>query len=143
MTFWDSSALFAVLAGEVGSDILVAVLNDDPQAVLWWGTPVELVSAASHLLHERRTDAGAFADLVSTIEEFVSEAEQVDPTEQVRLMSIRMLRVHSLRAADAFQLAAALIWTDHNPSGARFVCLDKRLREAAGREGFTVLPGAV
>ena len=140
MTFWDSSALFAVVAAEVGSDRLVAVLDDDPEAVLWWGTPVELVSAASHLWHERQVDADGYEHMLSTIEDFVSEAEQIDPTDQVRRTSIRMLRVHSLRAADALQLAAALVWTDHNPTGARFVCLDKRLWEVASREGFTMLP---
>jgi len=48
--------------------------------------------------------------------------------------------VHSLRAADALQLAAALIWTEETTAGAEFVCLDQNLREAALKEGFTVLP---
>jgi len=52
----------------------------------------------------------------------------------------RLLSVHTLRAADAFQLAAALIWTQESPRGFELVCLDQNLREAAFREGFTVLP---
>lgn len=140
MTFWDTSALFTVLAGQVGADILEHLLEDDPQAILWWETRVELASAASRLWREGQTDASGFSDLLATIDQFVAEAGEVDPTEQVRRTSLRVLRVHSLRAADAMQLAAALVWTDHNPSGERFVCMDKRLREAAEREGFAALP---
>jgi hypothetical protein len=45
-----------------------------------------------------------------------------------------------LRAADALQLAAALVWCQGDPLQHGFVCLDQRLREAARREGFTALP---
>jgi hypothetical protein len=45
-----------------------------------------------------------------------------------------------LRAADALQLAAALIVCDERPESLSFVCLDDRLREAARKEGFPVLP---
>ncbi len=48
--------------------------------------------------------------------------------------------IHPLRAADAMQLAAALVWTEDATSGAEFVCLDQNLREAALKEGFTILP---
>ena len=49
------------------------------------------------------------------------------------------LRTHPLRAADALQLAAALAAADHNPASLEIVCLDERLRDAARREGFSVL----
>ena len=48
--------------------------------------------------------------------------------------------VHLMRAADALQLAAALLWTGENPLGAEIVCQDRNLREAASKEGFAVLP---
>ena len=50
------------------------------------------------------------------------------------------LSVHPLRAADALQLAAALLASDHEPQRMEVVCLDERLSEAARIEGFTVLP---
>lgn len=53
----------------------------------------------------------------------------------------RLLGVHALRAADAFQLAAALVWSRGQTTGHAFVSYDDPLREAAGREGFDVLPG--
>ena len=49
-----------------------------------------------------------------------------------------MLRVHALRAADALQLAAALLASDEEPAGLDIVTLDSRLADAARREGFRV-----
>ena len=52
----------------------------------------------------------------------------------------RLLAVHPLRAADAFQLAAALQWCGGRTKDVGFVSFDARLREAGYREGFTLLP---
>jgi hypothetical protein len=41
-----------------------------------------------------------------------------------------------MRAADALQLAAALIVVDDRPTGHEFVCCDTRLAAAAGRKGY-------
>ena len=43
-----------------------------------------------------------------------------------------------MRAADALQLAAALVATGERPGDLPFVTLDHRLAEAARREGFSV-----
>jgi predicted nucleic acid-binding protein len=47
--------------------------------------------------------------------------------------------VHPLRAADALQLAAALVWAG-SPAVGEMVVLDRRLREAARLEGLRPLP---
>jgi uncharacterized protein len=51
---------------------------------------------------------------------------------------MRLLRVHPPRAADAVQLAAALVATSEDPSQFAFLTSDRQLREAAEKEGFTV-----
>jgi uncharacterized protein len=66
--------------------------------------------------------------------------DEVTPSEDVRERAERLLGVHALRAADALQLAAALIWARERPARLEFVCLDGRLRGIAWREGFAVLP---
>ena len=53
---------------------------------------------------------------------------------------VALLGVHPLRAADAFQLAAALIWSRGETSSHAVVSYDERLRAAASGEGFAVLP---
>ncbi len=50
------------------------------------------------------------------------------------------LGTHPLKSADALQLAAALVWAGNTTRDHHFVCLDKRLRKAAGKEGFRILP---
>jgi predicted nucleic acid-binding protein len=65
---------------------------------------------------------------------------EIQPSEAIRVTTERLLAVHTLRAADAFQLAAALAWCRSRPAGQSMVTLDSRLRSAAGREGFDILP---
>ena len=64
---------------------------------------------------------------------------EVPPIERVRDQAIRVLQVHPLRAADALQLAAAIVLADFEPKGLPFVTLDEALAAAARREGFPVL----
>lgn len=70
----------------------------------------------------------------------MAHTDIVAPTAPLRDRAGRLLAAHPLRTADALQLAAALAWCDDVPRGESFVCLDERLREAARREGFAVLP---
>ena len=44
----------------------------------------------------------------------------------------------ALRAADAFQLAAALVWCKERPNRRLFVSFDNALADAAEAEGFDV-----
>jgi uncharacterized protein len=140
MSFWDSSAIVSAVANQPSGSDMEQLLVDDPDLVVWWGTAVELASAATKLRRQHLTDEAGFLKLLEKSEKISDEADQIEPTEQVRRTALRILRVHDLSAADALQLAAALVWTNHETTGAGFVCLDKRLREAAEREGFTVLP---
>jgi len=62
----------------------------------------------------------------------------IEPVDVVLETARRLLRVHPLRAADSFQLAAAFLAAEGRPSTLEFVCLDDRLVIAAQREGFLV-----
>jgi hypothetical protein len=46
--------------------------------------------------------------------------------------------MHALRAGDALQLAAALVFAEDEPA-VEFICVDDRLHEAAFKEGLRVL----
>ncbi|HEY5868040.1 MAG TPA: hypothetical protein VI542_21185 [Candidatus Tectomicrobia bacterium] len=70
----------------------------------------------------------------------VLDIVQVLPSQAVRDHTAPILQGHPLRAADALQLAAALVWVQGHPIGQPFVCLDHRLRAAAQREGFLLVP---
>jgi len=62
------------------------------------------------------------------------------PSRNVRDIAESLPEIHAIRALDAFQLAAALVWCMEKPQGRLFVCADLRLRGAAEKVGFTVLP---
>ncbi len=65
---------------------------------------------------------------------------EIVPSQAVRDHAAHTLQWHPLRAADGLQLAAALVWVQGQPIGQPFVCLDHRLRAAAQREGFLLIP---
>ena len=64
---------------------------------------------------------------------------EVLPTNGVRSIAARMLRVHPLRASDALQLAAAVVAAENDPPSLEVVSLDERLIEAAAEEGFRIV----
>jgi hypothetical protein len=65
---------------------------------------------------------------------------EMQPSDGLRRRAERLLGVHALRAADACQLAAALLWSQGETRGHAFVSFGQRLRDAAAREGFSILP---
>ncbi|MBA4394926.1 MAG: hypothetical protein C0407_15345 [Desulfobacca sp.] len=81
------------------------------------------------------------ADKATAILKVLSaEWSEVQPGERLRQRAERLIMVHPLRTADAFQLSAALIWAEESPRDQGIVCLDQYLRAAAHKEGFTVFP---
>ena len=66
--------------------------------------------------------------------------QEIQPVEEIKETAVRFVRVHSLRAGDATQLAAAFLASERRPASLYFVCLDHRLRKAASREGFILMP---
>lgn len=139
--FWDSSALVPLLVAETRSAEMTALIREDAAPAIWWASPVECQSA---LLRRRREGALAAPLLAEALTRLAHLAEDVDvvvPTNPLRDAAGRALAAHPLRAADALQLAAGLVWAGP-ATGEPFVCLDDRLRDAARREGFEVLPPA-
>jgi hypothetical protein len=108
--------------------------------VIWWGTPVECLSAITRRAREAESARRTTRSFVLALDELISTAHQVAATGVVRARAMRLLEQHPLRAADALQLAAALVWVRDRPHGAAFVCLDRPLCAAAAREGVALVP---
>jgi predicted nucleic acid-binding protein len=140
MRFWDSSAIIPLFIGQDDSKPLLSLLRDDPDVVAWWGAQVECASAFNRLLREGLIDQSDFVQLQQRLDTLAASWVETQPTNKLRQRAIRLLRVHPLRAADALQLGAALVASEENPHTLPFVCSDKRLAEAADKEGFPVLP---
>ncbi len=140
MRWWDTSAFVALLAKQHETAALRGLHAADDGVIVWWGTQVESVSALARLERGGALRASQAARLAATLESHLADADEIRPSEEIRTAACRVARSYHLTAGDALQLAAALVWTEHQPNGAGFVCLDRRLREAAAREGFEVLP---
>lgn len=140
MRFWDSSALVPLFVEQPSSDVAKAVFAEDAEAVLWWGSPVEVESAFARLRRDEVLDEAGIEMARSLFSDLRDGALEVEPSGEIRQQAIRLLANHTLRAADALQLAASLTWSERGTSGAAFVSFDERLRAAAQTEGFTVLP---
>lgn len=140
MRFWDSSAIIPLCVKEPASEGVKNLAKTDEDIVVWWTTRVECISAMARRRREGMLPIPAQRQARAALTALAGEWSEIQPTEFVRHRAERLLMVHSLRAADALQLAAALLWTEEATSGAEFVCLDQNLREAAMKEGFTILP---
>ena len=138
MRFWDASAIVPLLLDEPGREAVLAMLESDPVVVVWWGTPVELVSAISRRERDGGLTLAAVALAIQRTRALERAWHQVPPTDTLRGRAQRLLRVHPLRAADSLQLAAALSIAGDDPASLSFVSLDQRLADAARREGLDV-----
>jgi predicted nucleic acid-binding protein len=138
--FWDSSALVPLLLPEERSQELTTRIGNDKEPTIWWSTPLECQSAIQRRHREAPLPHGARALATDRLRALVELVDTVSPTDEVRRRAARLVAVHPLGAADALQLAAALIWCEEQPHGEWFVCLDARLRDAARSEGFEVAP---
>jgi predicted nucleic acid-binding protein len=140
MRFWDSSAIIPLCLTEPHTEKILRLARADEDIVVGWATRIECHSAISRRRREGVLSAEGEHHTTSILGALAGAWSEVQPGEKVRQRAERLLKVHSLRAADALQLSSALVWADESPSDLEFVCLDANLREAAFKEGFSVLP---
>lgn len=140
MKFWDSSAIIPLCLEEPHSDTSRQLVRDDGELAFWWGTPVECSSSFARLRREGGISVDDEQQLRHLVDQLIQSGTEISPSEEVRATARRLLLRHPLRAADSMQLAAALVWAENRPDDLGFVCLDKRLRDAARIEGFTLFP---
>jgi predicted nucleic acid-binding protein len=137
--FWDASAIVPLVIREAGSDLVRPWLRDDPNIVLWALTRVELVSAIERRAREKKLTAKQRTLALGRIERISRDAHEVSDVVAVRSRAVPLLARHALRAADAVQLSAALLVAEPELPSLTMVVLDRRLAEAAEREGLRVL----
>ncbi|WP_419925400.1 type II toxin-antitoxin system VapC family toxin [Candidatus Poriferisocius sp.] len=140
MRYWDASALVPLVVSEPNSDLSRSWLADDSAVITWAWTRVEIVSAI-----ERRTREGALSrqdrrQVIGRLETFADTWDEVTEVLAVRSRASLLLARHPLRDADAGQLGAALLISEQlDGESLPFMCLDRRLSEAAELEGLGVL----
>jgi len=137
--FWDTSGLVPLLLEQEMTARVRELFAEDAEVVAWWGTSIEIASAAARLRREGVLPVAGEERMLELLRTLRDGWIEVAPSEEVRQQAQRLLRVHSLRAADALQLAAAHVWAGSSRD-ARLVTFDERLALAARLEGFKIAP---
>jgi uncharacterized protein len=138
MTFWDSSALVPLFVEEARSRACRDLVRADRSMYVWALTWVEVASALRRIERTGQIGAAAAGAAVARLERMREHWTEVTPVNVVAERAIRLLAVHSLTAADALQLAAAIELVGDRPRKHRFVTADAALADAAARSGFDV-----
>ena len=105
---------------------------------VWWGTLVEVRSAFHQLAQEKAITREELPQCLARLAVMRQFWDEVPPNEKARDLAGTFPEKCNLRAADAFQLAAALVWCRERPRNRPFICFDRRLAKAAEEAGFTV-----
>ena len=140
MKFWDSSAIVPLIANEEGTDYCLKALADDPKMLIWCLSRVEVMSALCRRVRDGLMGADEFREAKERLSVILGRVAEISAVEKVRSRALRLLEVHPLRAADACQLAAALVCVQEDPERLTILCFDRRLESAAVKEGFVVNP---
>lgn len=122
---------------------LLSMVAEDPQIVTWAWTPVEIASAVERRVRSGSVDLRTRRTMLDRLNELSLRWDEVHDLVAVRRRAASLLARHSLRAADAGQLGAALLVADLGFPELEFVCLDRTLSLAAEREGLEAVPAPV
>ena len=135
LAFWDAGALVPLCVRQ-GITPQAIALYKTHDAVVWWATPTEIASALARLLRMKQLDSRAWAKSNKLAQSLADSWSVIQPSDALRATSIRLVDRYDLRAANSFQLAAALEWCEYAPQGRVFLTADQKLRDAALLSGF-------
>ena len=139
MRFWDASALVPLFIRETKSSEVESWRAADPRMTTWMMTRIEVVSAVSRRKREQPELAALWERAIREVHEVAARWIEIWDADATRRRAERIVMEHPLRTADALQLGTALVAADGDPQSLELVTLDRRLADAARREGFPVL----
>jgi predicted nucleic acid-binding protein len=140
VAFWDTSAIVPLCCSQPATAQGRRLRRELKRMVVWWGTPLEARSAFARLVRDGHLTSGDRVTAVRLLAQLRAAWDEMLPTEKVRSLAEELPDTYGVRAADAAQLAAALVWCRERPARRPFVCFDDRLRTAAAALGFSVRP---
>ncbi len=139
VAFWDTSAIVPLCVLQDATPAARRAHDRFTHKAIWWGTPVEVRSSFARLRRLGDLNAEAFAVAVTKWTGIAKRVRQVPAIQDVLSIALELPDRHGIRAMDAFQLAAAIVWCNERPRNRPFVCADKRLGDVAGDGGFDVV----
>jgi len=138
MAFWDASAIVPLCCSQAATSRSRRLLREAGRMVVWWGTPVEARSAFARLVRDGSLTDAECLRAVKLLDQLQPSWDEIQPSERVRAIAQDLPDRYGIRALDALQLAAALVWCRERPNRRPFICFDERLSGAAADVGFTL-----
>jgi predicted nucleic acid-binding protein len=139
LRFWDASAIIPLFIEEAGTDLVRSWLREDGSMAVWALTRLEVASAIERRAREGHLKESQRVSALDTCEKLIKAAHELSDVLAVRSRALPLLGRYPLRAADAAQLGAASLLAESDVASLPFVALDRKLADAARREGFRVL----
>ena len=138
MSYWDSSAVIPLFVEQAFTRSTRKWRELDREILTSWHSVAECASCFCRLAREGQFSEADVTSLYGRLQSESLHWTVVTPAALLEQTTLRLLRVHPLRAADALHLAAAVLSFERPLIEARFHTFDDRLAAAARREGFTV-----
>jgi len=138
MAFWDASAIVPLCCSQAATSRSRKLLRDGGRMVVWWGSLIEARSAFARLVRDGALTDADRVRAVRLLSELRPSWDEIQPSESVRAIAEELPDRYGVRALDAMQLAAALVWCRERPNRRSFICFDARLSSAAAAAGFAV-----
>ncbi len=135
LAFWDTSAVAGLILMAHGSAAHRRYFRET-RVVVWWGTRVEAFGAVHRFFAAAPGREHRRAAAMARLQALAGGWSEVVPSEAVRQLAVQAIERHGLKAADAVQLAAALIWCGERPQSRLFLAADRKLAAAAAAAGF-------
>lgn len=140
MAFWDASAIIPLCCSQPATAQGRRLQREFKRIIVWWGTPLEALSAFARLVRDGQLTAEERVKAIGLLRRLRASWDEIQPTEKVRSLAEELPDAHVLRAGEAAQLAAALVWCRERPKQRPLIAFDDRLRKAAAALGFSVRP---
>ena len=137
--FWATSGIVPLCVLQLQSSPARQTARLYSSQVVWWASSVEATSAFHRLSRDAEVTTKDLQQALSRLEYLRIRWNEIQPSEELRHRAERLLAAHRLRAADALQLGASLIWCGNHTRGRVFIGADGNLADAAEAEGFTVI----
>jgi len=140
MRFWDSSAIIPLLVLEDKTEYCISAFQTDKEIMVWTMSKVEVFSALCRSFRENTLTEGTFELAKKRMTDLFDIAFEIASISKVKERALRLLQVHTLKTADALQLASVLVATQEVTSKLPIMCFDEKLKQAAKLEGFAINP---
>jgi predicted nucleic acid-binding protein len=136
--FWDSSSMIPLCIRQLATP-KAQVADARYLKAVWWCAPVEMRGAFARLVRMGQLTPNEQIQALVRLDQLRRDWLEIEPSGELRDRAESLVERFPLKAADAFQLAAAWIWCLGRPRNRPFISGDLQLLDAARRLGFKAI----